>query len=243
MVSVGLWEIPKVVDSTAQGPKTQGRHYWPLKVFPITPQKPWVNQSVVHLCPLVTMHSMLAQWNACGGPGWPTWTMYIASTQSRPQNPQSKQGVDCRAAEAHMYCGPAGAGVEHGGWKQRWGTGRRFWRWKEAGEGRAVCGKESHEAEEKACRASCHQAGHTLCVQSSYWKYAQLHRACRGVIRSWGNQEWFVVVLIVMLRIVLFVFCSINAPFLCCFCFLLYLFFQAIRALQAVTSLLGTVCR
>ena len=59
MASVGLREILKVVDSTAQGAKARGWYYRPPRIFPITPQKPWVNQFVAHLHPLVAMHSML----------------------------------------------------------------------------------------------------------------------------------------------------------------------------------------
>ena len=55
MASVGLREIPEVVDSTAQGLQARGRGYQPPKVFPVTPQKPWVNQFVAYLRCLVAM--------------------------------------------------------------------------------------------------------------------------------------------------------------------------------------------
>ena len=48
MASVGLQEIPEVVDSTAPGPEGSV-FYQPQRVFPVTPQKQWVKQFVPHL--------------------------------------------------------------------------------------------------------------------------------------------------------------------------------------------------
>ena len=44
MASGALSDIPEVVDSTSQGP-----YYRSPRVFPVTPEKPWVNQSVAYL--------------------------------------------------------------------------------------------------------------------------------------------------------------------------------------------------
>ena len=49
-----------MVDSTAQGLKAWGQCYQPPRLFLVTLQKPWVNQFVVHLHPLIGMHSTLA---------------------------------------------------------------------------------------------------------------------------------------------------------------------------------------
>ena len=87
MASVGLLEIPKVVNSTHKGQKPEGGtiNHRGYTVFPVMPQKPWVNQFVAHLRPLVAIRSTLAR-----HADQPAWTMYIASTQPHPQNPGSR---------------------------------------------------------------------------------------------------------------------------------------------------------
>ena len=56
MASVGLWEIPEVVNNTARGLRTA---LLTNKGIPVTPQKSWANQFVALLYPLVAMHSTL----------------------------------------------------------------------------------------------------------------------------------------------------------------------------------------
>ena len=74
MASVGLWEIPKVVDSTTKGQRPKGssiNHQGYMCVFPVTPQEPWVNLSVAHLRRSLPCVERLPQQDARGGPSQP----------------------------------------------------------------------------------------------------------------------------------------------------------------------------
>ena len=54
LMVVKRWSLPVVLP---KGPWAHGRYYWSLRVFPVTPQKPWFNQLVAHL------HFVLCVWN------------------------------------------------------------------------------------------------------------------------------------------------------------------------------------
>ena len=142
---------------------------------------------------------------------WPAWTIYVASTWPRPPSPGSRYGVDCQGAEADVRIANselewsavakynaeelADDSKDERGWRKQ----SSLWKWK------PWKGRKSTSSQLRS------NGAHTLCTIQLL--DAQLHWACRRVTRSWGNQEWFVVVLTVMQRIVVLFFVMLALYF------------------------------
>ena len=106
MASVGLRQIPVVVDCTAEGPRVVG----------ISGNAPWVDQFVARLAPLVAMHSTFTLWSCLWSCRPPAWTMYVASlNRVRKALDQGRQLIAKRQKLMLFADGPVGARVERGG--------------------------------------------------------------------------------------------------------------------------------